>query len=79
MTVNHGGNLNEAYFISYLKLIMISRECDAACTENYAFETFFSSDPNKFGVHTLDRFKRSAASLTSSLNEASSRAPKLST
>lgn len=63
MTVNHGGNLNEAYFISYLKLIMISRECDAACAESFAFETFFGSDPAKFGPQTFERFKRSLASL----------------
>ena len=63
MTVNHGGNLNEAYFISYLKLIMVSRECDAACAESFALETFFSGDASKFGSSTFERFKRAAASL----------------
>ncbi|HSP22376.1 MAG TPA: hypothetical protein VLQ20_08600 [Planococcus sp. (in: firmicutes)] len=63
MTVNRGGNLNEAYFISYLKLIMASRQCDAACAENVAFESFFNGDPEKYGPATFERFKRAAASL----------------
>lgn len=63
MTVNHGGNLHEAYFISYLKLVMALRECGAACAENFAFETFFSGDASKFGPTTFERFQRAAASL----------------
>lgn len=63
MTVNHGGNLKEEYFISYLKLIMASRECEAVCAENFAFKTFFSGDAAKFGKSTFERFKRAVASL----------------
>lgn len=55
-TVNHGGNLPKEYFISYLKLVMTSRELTVEEAKEFTFENFFKGDYNHFGPNTFQQF-----------------------
>jgi len=56
MVVNHGGNLSKAYFVAYLKLIMIAKECTAICAKQNMLERFFNGNPNHFGDVSYQSF-----------------------
>jgi hypothetical protein len=42
MTVNHGGSLGKEYFLSYINLIKISRNCTLEQARNLTLELFFN-------------------------------------
>ena len=56
MVVNNGGNLSQAYFRSYLDLIITAKACSALCAQQYMFEHFFKGNPNYFGPVSYESF-----------------------
>jgi hypothetical protein len=56
MTVNHGGSLGKEYFLSYINLIKISRNCTLEQAKNLTLELFFRNNINQFGKDTYNRF-----------------------
>jgi hypothetical protein len=56
MTVNHGGSLGKEYFLSYLNLIKLSRNCTLEEAKNLALELFFNNNIDQYGIDTYNRF-----------------------
>jgi hypothetical protein len=56
MTVNHGGSLGKEYFLSYINLIKISRNCTLEQAKNLTVELFFKNNINQYGKDTYNRF-----------------------
>lgn len=56
MTVNHGGALGKEYFLSYLNLIIISRNCTLEEARNRTMELFFRNNIDQYGKNTYNRF-----------------------
>ncbi|WP_407272877.1 hypothetical protein [Radiobacillus sp. PE A8.2] len=56
MVINHAGNLKKDHFISYLKLVMNSRECTIEQAKVITIELFFNNDENAFGKETYQQF-----------------------
>lgn len=56
MVVNHGGNLSKDYFIAYLKLIMIAKNCSAICAKEDMFQRFFKGHSGSYGPSSFDQF-----------------------
>ncbi|MEB2279496.1 hypothetical protein LAV73_05685 [Lysinibacillus xylanilyticus] len=52
MTVNHASVLTKEYFISYLTLIMTSREYTLAQAKLFALDFFFKGDIERYGSST---------------------------
>jgi hypothetical protein len=57
MTVNHAGVLGTNYFLSYLNLILISRNCTLEEARDLAMELFFHHDPYLYGKDTYEKFQ----------------------
>ncbi|WP_427108177.1 hypothetical protein [Lysinibacillus xylanilyticus] len=57
MTVNHASVLTKEYFISYLTLIMKSREYTLPQAELFAFDVFFKGDNERYGLSTWSQFE----------------------
>lgn len=57
MTVNHASVLTKEYFISYLTLIMKSREFTLAEASSFAIEFFFKGDTEIYGSSTWSQFE----------------------
>ncbi|MFC9540269.1 hypothetical protein ACFTQ7_10355 [Lysinibacillus sp. NPDC056959] len=58
MTVNHVSVLTKEYFISYLTLIMTSREYTLAQANSFAFDFFFKGDMERYGSSTWSQFQK---------------------
>ncbi|PAE40071.1 hypothetical protein [Bacillus sp. 7884-1] len=56
MTVNHAGALKKEYFLSYLNLIKISRNCTIEQAKEIAIEVFFHYNVEEYGSQTYLRF-----------------------
>ncbi|MBT2659320.1 hypothetical protein J7E81_29775 [Bacillus sp. ISL-18] len=56
MTVNHAGVLKKEYFLSYLNLIKISRNCTIEQSKEIAIELFFHHNTNEYGLQTYQHF-----------------------
>jgi hypothetical protein len=56
MTVNHGGSLGINYFLSYLNLILISRNCSLEQARVLTMELFFRNNIDQYGEETYMRF-----------------------
>lgn len=56
MTVNRGGVLGINYFLSYLNLILISRNCSLEHAKDLTMELFFRNDINQYGQETYGQF-----------------------
>jgi hypothetical protein len=56
MTVNHGGSLGKEYFLSYINLIKISRNCTLEEARILAMEIFFHNNIDQYGRVTYNRF-----------------------
>jgi hypothetical protein len=56
MTVNHGGSLGKEYFLSYINLIKISRDCTLEQARNLTLELFFNNNIDLYGKDTYNRF-----------------------
>ncbi|KOP70220.1 hypothetical protein AMS59_20540 [Lysinibacillus sp. FJAT-14745] len=58
MTVNHASVLTKEYFISYLTLIMTSREYTLAQAKSFALDFFFKGDIERYGSSTWSQFEK---------------------
>ncbi|MFJ3389473.1 MULTISPECIES: hypothetical protein [unclassified Lysinibacillus] len=58
MTVNHASVLTKEYFISYLTLIMKSREYTLPQAESYALDFFFKGDIERYEPSTWCQFEK---------------------
>jgi hypothetical protein len=56
MTVNHASTLGKAYFLSYLNLIINSRNCSLEQAKKLAIELFFHNNTEQYGKQTFERF-----------------------
>ncbi|MCM3691012.1 hypothetical protein [Neobacillus niacini] len=56
MTVNHAGTLKKEYFLSYINLVMISRNCSLQQAKDITMNLFFQNDPRRYGNQTYERF-----------------------
>jgi hypothetical protein len=56
MTVNHGGSLGRNYFLSYINLILISRNCSLKQARDLAMQLFFRNNIDQYGKETYYRF-----------------------
>lgn len=56
MTVNHGGSLGKNYFLSYINLILISRNCSLKQASDLVMQLFFKNNINQYGKGTYERF-----------------------
>ncbi|CAG9610270.1 hypothetical protein [Pseudoneobacillus rhizosphaerae] len=56
MTVNHGGSLGMNYFLSYINLILVSRNCSLKQARDLTMELFFKNNIDQYGKETYERF-----------------------
>lgn len=56
MTVNHAGALKKEYFLSYLNLIRLSRNCTIEQAKEIAIEIFFHCNIEEYGIQTYHQF-----------------------
>ena len=56
MTVNHAGALKKEYFLSYLNLIRLSRNCSIEEAKEIALELFFHNNTEEYGFQTYQQF-----------------------
>jgi hypothetical protein len=68
MTVNHAGILKKEYFISFLKLIILSRNCSTEQAKDIAMELFFHHNIEEYGLQTFQRFLDAYHELTKETN-----------
>lgn len=69
MTVNHGGTLKKEYFLSYLNLILISRNCTIEQAKEIAMELFFHHNIEEYGSQTYQRFLDAYCELRNKMNK----------
>ncbi|WML38172.1 hypothetical protein RCG19_13160 [Neobacillus sp. OS1-2] len=69
MTVNHAGVLKKEYFLSYLNLIKISRNCTIEQAKEITMELFFHQNNEEYGSQTYQRFKEAYHELRDKLNK----------
>ncbi|MBO0959962.1 hypothetical protein J1P26_09520 [Neobacillus sp. MM2021_6] len=63
MTVNHAGVLKKKYFLSYLNLIKLSRNCTNEQAKEIAIDLFFHHNTKEYGLQTYQRFLDAYAEL----------------
>ncbi|MBT2696659.1 hypothetical protein J7E79_04405 [Bacillus sp. ISL-40] len=56
MTVNHASTLKKEYFLSYINLVMISRNCSLQQAKELTIELFFKNNIEQYGKQTYERF-----------------------
>ena len=56
MTVNHASTLKKEYFLSYINLIMISRNCSLDEARILTLDLFFHNDIEQYGKATYEHF-----------------------
>ncbi|PFO08494.1 hypothetical protein COJ85_03105 [Bacillus sp. AFS076308] len=56
MTVNHASTLKKEYFLSYINLVMISRNCSLQQAKELTIELFFKNNYEQYGKQTYERF-----------------------
>lgn len=63
MRINHAGRLSVDYFVSYLNLIMISREVSLKEAISYMKNEFFKGAPDMYGKITETHFNQAIQEL----------------
>ncbi|HGO3521439.1 hypothetical protein [Staphylococcus agnetis] len=63
MRINHAGTLSVDYFVSYLNLIMISREVSLKEAISYMKKEFFNGEPDMYGEITETHFNQAIQEL----------------
>ena len=63
MRINHAGTLSVDYFVSYLNLIMISREFSLKEAISYMKYEFFKGEPDMYGKVTETHFNQAIQEL----------------
>ncbi|QHA35050.1 hypothetical protein D5E69_04000 [Rossellomorea marisflavi] len=58
MTINHGGDLSEDYFIAYISLIMNSRGITLEEAKAFTFQRLFQNDEETLGDRSHKSFMR---------------------
>ncbi|TQR36082.1 hypothetical protein C7Y47_07330 [Lysinibacillus sphaericus] len=58
MTVNRVSMLTKGYFISYLTLIMTSREYTLTQANSFALDFFFKGDKERYGSSTWSQSEK---------------------
>jgi hypothetical protein len=56
LTVNHAGTLKKEYFLSYINLVIISRNCSLQQAKELTIELFFKNNIEQYGRQTYERF-----------------------
>jgi hypothetical protein len=56
MTVNHASTLKKEYFLSYINLIMISRNCSLEEAKEITMDLFFHNNIEQYGKATSKSF-----------------------
>jgi hypothetical protein len=69
MTVNHAGALRKEYFLSYLNLIKLSRDCTIEQAKEIAMELFFHYNVDEYGFQTYQQFLAAFHELTDKLKK----------
>ncbi|MBT2696587.1 hypothetical protein J7E79_04010 [Bacillus sp. ISL-40] len=69
MTVNHAGALKKEYFLSYLNLIKLSRDCTIEQAKEIAMELFFHYNIEEYGLQTYQQFLAAFHELTDKLKK----------
>nr|WP_263327792.1 hypothetical protein [Neobacillus sp. Marseille-Q6967] len=72
MTVNHASTLKKEYFLSYINLIIISRNCSLEEAKDLAMKMFFHNNIEQYGKSTAQRFLEAYKELETKLKVASS-------
>ncbi|MBT2738970.1 hypothetical protein [Bacillus sp. ISL-7] len=67
MTVNHASTLKKEYFLSYINLVLISRNCSLKEAKEITMDLFFRNDPIRYGNQTYERFLDAYYQLESSI------------
>lgn len=57
MTVNHANTLKKEYFLSYINLIMISRNCSLEEAKELTMDLFFHNNIEQYGKSTANHFR----------------------
>ena len=63
MRIKHAGILSVDSFVSYLNLIMISREVSSKEAISYMKKEFFKAEPNMYGKITETHFNQAILEL----------------
>lgn len=63
MRINHASTLSIDYFVSYLNLIMISREVSLKEAVSYMKYSFFNNNIETYGEITAHNFKQAVERL----------------
>lgn len=71
MTVNHASTLKKEYFLSYINLIIISRNCSLEEAKDLTIELFFHNNVEQYGKSTAQRFLEAYKVLETKLKVAS--------
>jgi hypothetical protein len=69
MTVNHAGALKKKYFLSYLNLIRLSRNCTIEQAKELAMELFFHYNIEEYGLQTYQQFLAAFHELTDKIKK----------
>ncbi|MBT2733482.1 hypothetical protein [Bacillus sp. ISL-7] len=69
MIVNHAGALKKEYFLSYLNLIRLSRNCTIEQAKEIAMELFFHYNTEEYGLQTYQQFLAAFQELTDKLKK----------
>lgn len=69
MTVHHAGTLTEAYFESYLTLIMNARNYDPKQAKAFMEKEFFKGNILEFGDHTAENFQAAYKTMCAKAND----------
>lgn len=64
MIVNNGGNLSKEYFVSYLKLVMNSKQCSLVQAKDHMEIHFFKRNVKSFGEYTHSKFLEAVKELS---------------
>ncbi|NYE06213.1 hypothetical protein F4694_002993 [Bacillus niacini] len=69
MTINHASTLKKEYFIFYINLVMISRNCTLEQAKEITLELFFHNEPFRYGSQSYERFLEAYHQLSISVEE----------
>ena len=63
MRVNHASTLTVGYFVSYLNLVMLTREINLKEATIYMEKEFFKGNINQYGESTKNNYKQAIQEL----------------
>lgn len=66
MVINSAGSLRREYFISYMKLIMNTKQCSVNEAKKVTFERLFRNNSQSLGVFSYQQFLQAVEELIES-------------